>query len=200
MQFPCEMETLDDVTNPRGYETIRLPIINKRLPQQPVAWVRGVKKLLKKEADVTGIPLEHVEFQQPYVIATSEIPFNGANLRNTDWAGTKLNAVNSLNNQVESRLNFEGANLSGADFINAWLIHPVTKRHLGMRKAIQLCIHPEEHLNLLQKMQQATLIKHFVGIFGNSLETADTPVKTSVDQGEREEFIAKLKQHMPTAN
>jgi hypothetical protein len=182
MKFPCEMETID---------TIPMP---KRVSNTPVK--------------AGTLNISDVEFHQPYLIPTSEIPFNGADLRNTHWAGTCLNAVSKITGQVESRLNFEGAKLDGADFTNAWLLHPVTQKHLGMREAIQLCIQPEEHLNLLQKMQQATLIKHMAGIFGNSLDVnvaskpknpfehpqiqERPPVKTSVDEEEANLFRIEI--------
>jgi hypothetical protein len=90
MQFPCEIATLDDVLYPRGYEVVRVPLIQRRLPQKPLHLVQQVYKKLSGKTP-NKIPLEHVEYQQPYLISTSEIPFMGADLRNTLWAGTKLN-------------------------------------------------------------------------------------------------------------
>jgi hypothetical protein len=71
-----------------------------------------------------ALALEDVEYQQPYFIATNEIPFLNANLKNTDWAGSKLNAVSKIAGKVESRLNFEGAKLDGADFSKAVILNP----------------------------------------------------------------------------
>jgi hypothetical protein len=87
MQFPCEMETIDTIPVPKSIES------------SPVRLNRKPRPRLKKQ----DLDLEDVEFQQPYLIPTSEIPFNGANLRNTHWAGTCLNAVSKITGQVESR-------------------------------------------------------------------------------------------------
>jgi hypothetical protein len=65
MQFPCEMETLDNITYPRGYEVFRLPVINKRLPQQPVQWVKQFKKNILKKPNKTVL-LKHVHPSSPH--------------------------------------------------------------------------------------------------------------------------------------
>jgi uncharacterized protein YjbI with pentapeptide repeats len=96
MQFPCEMETVDAVCPPaRRY--------NWRGQR-----VQGV------------IPKRYARNQHPYMKLTNPICFTDADLKHTDWAGSCLNAVNKMNNNaIETRLRFEGADLSGADFSNA---------------------------------------------------------------------------------
>jgi uncharacterized protein YjbI with pentapeptide repeats len=90
MQLPCEIETVDAVCPPaRRYNWRRQR-------------VQGV------------IPKRDARNQQPYMKLTNTICFTDADLKNTDWVGTHLNAVNSMNKKVKSRLNFNGANLSEA--------------------------------------------------------------------------------------
>jgi hypothetical protein len=175
MKFPCEMETIDSIPVPKAIEPAPVLLERKpRLRQKPL------------------LGLKDVEFQQPYLISTSEIPFSGANLKNTDWSGTCLNAKSKLTGKVESRLRFAGADLSGADFTNTWLLHPVTQKHLGMEAVVEQCIRPSTGLNLMQQKQQNTLIKHVASIFGRSLGECQEPPRFSRDQKTDKEFILEL--------
>jgi uncharacterized protein YjbI with pentapeptide repeats len=189
MRFPCEMETVDAVCPPaRRY--------NWRGQR-----VQGV------------IPKRDARNQHPYMKLTNPICFTDADLKHTDWAGSCLNAVNKMNNNaIESRLRFEGADLSGADFTNAWLLHPVTGEHLGMRIAVQQCIAPSRGLNATQKDEQKALLKHMADIFGSALYEKQvkektgrvthipiqTPVQTSVDKNEMKQFAKKVESTLKT--
>jgi hypothetical protein len=90
MSFPAEMETIDAIPVPKAIE--------------PAPVLLELKPRLRKK---TPVRLEDVEFQQPYLTPTSEIPFTGADLKHTNWAGTCLNAISKLDGAAESRLNFE---------------------------------------------------------------------------------------------
>jgi hypothetical protein len=145
---------------------------------------------------INPMPLEDAEYQHTYLVPTQEITFNQAILKNTDWSGTCLNAVNSMNGRVETRLNFEGADLSGANFIDAWLLHPVTKEHLGMGAVVHEVVTPVEQLNPEAKDKQKVLLEHVAGIFGNSLEKANPPVKTIVDEAKQKAFKTSVLEYL----
>jgi hypothetical protein len=124
---------------------------------------------------------------------TSEIPFNGANLKHTNWAGTCLNAVSKITDQVESRLNFEGAKLDGADFRKSKLIDPTTRKEILLQQLALKFAGIDKIEALPEELVPA--LGQLACIFGSSLEQAKEPPKLSMFRYEDKKmasFIASV--------
>jgi hypothetical protein len=77
MNFPAEMETIDAIPVSKVIDPS--PVLLNRKPQS-------------RPSAKAALDLRDVEYHQPYLIPTSEIPFTGASLKHTNWANTRLNA------------------------------------------------------------------------------------------------------------
>ena len=83
------------------------------------------------------IPPEHISELRLVAFPNPPAIFRQTNLTKTNWRGTRLNRVDA-NKNITPAFVFNQADLSEADFSKARMLHPSTKKVMGMKRVVNL--------------------------------------------------------------
>jgi hypothetical protein len=104
---------------------------------------------------------------------------------------TPANAKSELTNAVESRLRFDGADLSGADFREAVILNPANpKKQLKIQKLVNTIYSWQNKGNVPVKLQP--YVQQLAIIFGTSLKEYQGTPRFSKDSETDKRFITDL--------